>query len=103
MKESQFASQVRRLAFEKSQQLWEMLEPLVEVRRAASRASEQMRRRMIRQTATHGSVARRLMTVPGVGPITATAYMATIDDPKRFRSSEQDTAKRKLAQLQREA
>ena len=92
VKESEFASQVRQLACEKSQQLWEMLEPLVQVRLAALRASEQMRRRMIRQAATEGSVARRLMTVPGVGPITATAYVATIDDPKRFRSSEQVAA-----------
>ncbi len=31
--------------------------------------------------------ARRLMTVPGVGAITALAFMATIDDPQRFRRS----------------
>jgi transposase len=92
VKESQFASEVKRLACEKSQDLWEMLQPLVEVRRQALKASEQMRRRMIRQAAAEDSVARRLMTVPGVGPITATAYVATIDDPKRFRSSEQVAA-----------
>ena len=28
--------------------------------------------------------ARRLMTVPGVGPVVALAYMAVIDDPGRF-------------------
>jgi transposase len=28
---------------------------------------------------------RRLMTVPGVGPITALAYVTAIDDPGRFR------------------
>ena len=92
VKESQFASEVRRLACERSQELWEMLEPLVEVRRQALKASEQMRRRMIRQAGAEGSVARRLMTVPGVGPITATAYVATIDDPRRFRSSDQVAA-----------
>jgi transposase len=27
---------------------------------------------------------RRLMTAPGVGPITALCYLATIDDPMRF-------------------
>lgn len=91
VKESQFALEVKRLACEKSRDLWEMLEPLVEVRRQALKASEQMRRRMIRQAA-EGGVARRLMTVPGVGPITATAYVATIDDPKRFRSSDQVAA-----------
>ena len=35
VKESQFASEVRRLACEKGQPLWEMLEPLVQVRRVA--------------------------------------------------------------------
>jgi transposase len=30
---------------------------------------------------------RRLMSVPGVGPITALAFRATIDDPLRFRRS----------------
>jgi transposase len=32
-------------------------------------------------------VCRRLMTVPGVGPITALAFKAAIDDPRRFKES----------------
>ena len=32
-------------------------------------------------------VCRRLMSVPGVGPITALAFRATIDRPDRFRRS----------------
>jgi transposase len=32
-------------------------------------------------------VCRRLMSVPGVGPITALAFRATIDQPERFRRS----------------
>lgn len=32
-------------------------------------------------------VCRRLMSVPGVGPITALAFRATIDQPDRFRRS----------------
>src|SRR6266550_4129094 len=32
-------------------------------------------------------VCRRLMTVPGVGPIVALTYRATVDVPSRFRSS----------------
>lgn len=91
VKESQFASEVQRLACEKSRELWEMLEPLVEVRRQALRAAEQMRRRMVRE-ASQDSVVWRLMTVPGVGPLTAKAYKATIDDPNRFRSSDQVSA-----------
>src|SRR5512144_2661933 len=30
---------------------------------------------------------RRLMTVPGVGAVTAAAFLATVDDPERFRRS----------------
>lgn len=33
------------------------------------------------------ATCRRLMTVPGVGPITALAFRATIDDPDRFAKS----------------
>jgi transposase len=37
---------------------------------------------------TKASVAcRRLMTMPGIGPMTALAFSATIDDPARFGSS----------------
>ena len=32
-------------------------------------------------------VCRRLMSVPGVGPITALAFRATVDQPDRFRRS----------------
>jgi transposase len=32
-------------------------------------------------------VCRRLMTMPGIGPVTALTYRATIDDPKRFHRS----------------
>ena len=32
-------------------------------------------------------VCRRLMTAPGVGPVTALAFKAVIDDPSRFRKS----------------
>jgi len=33
------------------------------------------------------AVCRRLMTVPGVGPMTALAFTAAIDDPERFEDS----------------
>jgi transposase len=38
----------------------------------------------IRQAAQANEVVRRLMTVPGIGPVTALAYASTIDDPRRF-------------------
>lgn len=33
-------------------------------------------------------VTQRLMTIPGVGPATAAAFVATVDDPKRFPDGE---------------
>jgi transposase len=35
---------------------------------------------------------RRLTTVPGVGPVTATMFKATVDDVRRFRSAQQVAA-----------
>ncbi|TMJ45904.1 MAG: IS110 family transposase, partial [Alphaproteobacteria bacterium] len=37
--------------------------------------------------ARNDDVARRLMTIPGVGVVIALAYTAVIDDPARFRRS----------------
>ena len=37
--------------------------------------------------ARHDAQIRRFMTAPGVGPITALAFKATIDDPTRFARS----------------
>jgi transposase len=88
--ESRFGSEVKRLALERGKPLWEMLEPLVAIRDQALKAAERMRKQLVRQAAS--GPAHQLMTVPGIGPLTATAYVATIDDPRRFRSSEQVAA-----------
>lgn len=39
----------------------------------------------LREIAGGSELARRLMTVPGVGPVVARAYIATLDDASRFR------------------
>jgi transposase len=44
--------------------------------------------RQLHTRAKSDLVARRLMTVPGVGVVVALAYVAVIDDPTRFRHSE---------------
>ena len=41
--------------------------------------------RDIRRLVRSEPVLRRFMTVPGVGPITAVAFLSTIDDPERFK------------------
>ena len=38
----------------------------------------------------HDAQVHRFMTVPGIGPITALAFKATIDDPARFARSRAD-------------
>ena len=44
----------------------------------------------VRQLAKSDETTRRLMTVPGVGVVTALTFRHTIDDPSRFRSSSLD-------------
>lgn len=43
--------------------------------------------RMIESFVRKDTVCRRLMTAPGVGPLTALAFKTAIDDPTRFRKS----------------
>jgi len=42
---------------------------------------------LVRTQVAGDAVCRRLMTMPGVGPMTALAFRTTIDDPSRFRHS----------------
>ncbi|MEM6482591.1 MAG: transposase [Pseudomonadota bacterium] len=42
--------------------------------------------KMIEQHALHNEDARRLMRMPGIGPITASAIVATIGDAHQFRT-----------------
>ena len=41
----------------------------------------------MQERAAQSPACRLLMTAPGVGPVTALAFAATIDDPARFASS----------------
>jgi transposase len=59
---------------------------LLAARRAVLAEVERLDRVLLRE-ARHDTTCRRLMTVPGVGPITALAYQSTIEDPSRFGSS----------------
>ena len=43
--------------------------------------------RQLRVIAREHAVSRRLMTVPGVGHLTALAFLSTIEDPTRFKRS----------------
>ena len=60
--------------------------PLLEARNAVEQQVSELDRKVIK-LARHDAQVRRFMTVRGVGPITALAFKATIDDPARFARS----------------
>jgi transposase len=43
----------------------------------------------IERVAAHDARVQRLRTVPSVGPVTAAAFVATLDDVQRFRHAHQ--------------
>lgn len=55
-------------------------------RAAMKSALADLHRALLRLT-ENDELCRRFMTIPGVGPVTALAFKATIDDPTRFRRS----------------
>ena len=60
--------------------------PLLMARRAIEQQIADLDRKVLK-LARRDEQARRFMTVPGVGPITALCFKATIDDPTRFKQS----------------
>ncbi|VXD06068.1 hypothetical protein SPHINGOT1_630007 [Sphingomonas sp. T1] len=67
------------------------LTPLFAPLIAAMEAIEEQLRasnRLLNDPAKADKVCARLMSVPGVGPITALTFTATIEDPHRFARSE---------------
>ena len=63
-----------------------VVEPLLKAREAVEKQIADLDRKAMRLA--RGDVqVRRFMTVPGIGPITALCYLATIDDPTRFKRS----------------
>ena len=62
------------------------VEPLLKAREALGCQIADLDRKVLRLARSAPQV-RRFMTVPGVGPITALCYLATIDDPARFKKS----------------
>ena len=63
-----------------------LVEPLLVVRRVLREQLGILHRRLL-TIVRDDEVCRRLMTVPGVGPVVALTYRATVDVPARFRKS----------------
>ena len=63
-----------------------LVEPLLVVRRALREQIVILHRRLL-AIVRDDEVCQRLMTTPGVGPVVALTYRATVDVPARFRKS----------------
>jgi transposase len=63
-----------------------LVEPLLIVRRVLREQVGVLHRRLL-AIVRNDDVCRRLMTVPGVGPVVALTYRVTVDVPARFRNS----------------
>jgi transposase len=80
-----FIARVRELAVgEKS--LAMMTEPLLEILATMLREFSRLTKQVL-VIIRDEPICRRLMSAPGVGPLTALAFRATIDQPERFKKS----------------
>jgi len=97
---AKFEARIRELV-ETIPDLATLVEPLLIVRRVLREQIAILHRRLLAIVRNEGSrfspesalrpfhhgMCRRLMTVPGVGPVVALTYRATVDVPARFRKS----------------
>jgi transposase len=82
---AKFEARIRELV-ENIPDLSDLVEPLLIVRRALREQIGILHRRLL-AIVRDDEVCRRLMTIPGVGPVVALTYRATVDVPARFRNS----------------
>jgi len=80
-----FEARIKELV-EKVSDLALLVEPLLIVRRVLREQIGILHRRLL-AIVRDDDVCRRLMTIPGVGPVVALTYRATVDVPARFRNS----------------
>jgi transposase len=80
-----FEARIRGLV-ENLPDLAELIEPLLIVRRTLREQIGVLHGHLL-SVVRHDDVCRRLMTVPGVGPVVALTYRVTVDFPARFRNS----------------
>ncbi len=83
-----FPQRVREVAEQRNPALMEVLEPLLAVYQHSLEQAEAMKKQMEAQQ-RQDELHQQLRSLPGVGPLTAKAYVATIDDPRRFANADQ--------------
>jgi transposase len=82
---AQYEPRIRELIKDDSE-LQSYIEPLLQCRRIMVQQSLVLEKKIMKM-AKEDEVCKRLMSVPGVGPIIALMYKATIDNPYRFTKS----------------
>src|SRR5207244_9403697 len=80
-----FEARIRELV-ENLPDLAVLVEPMLIVRRTLREQIVILHRRLL-AIVRDDEVCQRLMTTPGVGPVVALSYRATVDVPARFRKS----------------
>jgi transposase len=60
-----------------------MIEAMLDVRRAIFEGYERLHRALLR-VVQYDAVRRRLMTVPGVGPVAALSFKVRANDPRHL-------------------
>jgi transposase len=80
-----FNERIRELV-EDMPELGEIMEPLLVARQKLREMFTKLHRKLLLIVRDDG-VCRRLMTIPGVGPVVSLAFKSTIDVPARFKNS----------------
>ena len=83
-----FSQTVRELALEHNEGIPISLDVLLASHDTLSEQIERLDATMIQLAADH-AICRRMMTIPGVGPVVALSFVAHVDDIARFETAEQ--------------
>jgi len=86
--EGEFGARVRAVVKERVPDLEETFEQLLTSWEQACRGAAHLEKAMAKISQADES-CRLLKTMPGVGPLVSTAFVATLDDPERFSRAEQ--------------
>ena len=86
--EGEFEARVLERVADNAPELKSVLRPLLKIWREATKSADRLYVRFKRQS-RRDPLRRRLMSVPGVGPLVATAFVATVDAPTRFARADQ--------------
>jgi len=82
---AKFEARIREL-IKDDPDLAEIVEPVLIARRTLREQLGVLHRQLL-ELVRHDPVCRRLMTAPGVGPVVALTFRATVDVPSRFKNS----------------